>query len=129
MEWYEILIGVVSVFGGGAGLISIYKAKSEKTGIDIDNMQTMLDESHKMYNDARAETKELRDEFSAYKEENMEYVREFKKRFAAVEERLSKAELAVFQGYRCPFPSKTEDCPVLQEFNRGHCKECSEANN
>lgn len=124
MEWYNILAIVLGSIGGVGGLIALYKAKSEKTGIDIKNMQTMLDEAHEMYNDARNETKELREEFSAYKKENMGYIAEFKERFAKVEGRLEKTELAVFQGYRCPFPPKVADCPVLKEYERGSCEEC-----
>ena len=71
MVWYEILTLVVGAFGGTAGIIAIYKAKPEKTSIEVKNMQTMLDEAQGMYDDARKETKELREEFSKYKEENM----------------------------------------------------------
>lgn len=124
MEWYEILISVVATLGGVGGFVSIYKAKPEKTSIEVKNMQEMLDEAHKMYDDARAETKELREEFSEYKKENMEYVAEFKKRFAKIEGRLEKTELAVYQGYRCPFPPKVADCPVLKEYEKGNCEEC-----
>jgi cytochrome c oxidase assembly protein Cox11 len=122
MEWYSILSLVLGALGGTAGVVGLYKAKSEKTGIDVNNMKNMLDESHKMYDDARAETKELREEFKAYKMEMMEYVGEFKQRFNQVENRLEKTEIAVYQGYRCPFPPRQDDCPVLQEFNK--CKEC-----
>ena len=124
MVWYEILTLVVGAFGGTAGIIAIYKAKPEKTSIEVKNMQTMLDEAHDMYDDARKETKELREEFSKYKEENMHYVAEFKNRFAKIEDRLSKTELAVYQGYRCPFPPKVADCPVLKEYEKGNCSEC-----
>ena len=124
MVWYEILTLVVGAFGGTAGIIAIYKAKPEKTSIEVKNMQTMLDEAQGMYDDARKETKELREEFSKYKEENMQYVAEFKARFAKIEDRLSKTELAVYQGYRCPFPPKVADCPVLKEYEKGNCSEC-----
>ena len=124
MEWYEILISAVATLGGVGGFISIYKAKPEKTSIEVKNMQSMLDGAHEMYDDARKETKELREEFSKYKEENMQYVAEFKNRFAKIEDRLSKTELAVYQGYRCPFPPKVADCPVLKEYEKGNCSEC-----
>ena len=124
MVWYEILTLVVGAFGGTAGIIAIYKAKPEKTSIEVKNMQSMLDEAHEMYDDARKETKELREEFSKYKEENMAYVAEFKNRFAKIEDRLSKTELAVYQAYRCPFPPKVADCPVLKEYEKGNCSEC-----
>lgn len=127
MEWLEIIktiATVVATIGGVGGFIALYKAKAEKTGIDVNNMQSMLDEAHKMYDDARAETKELREEFKAYKLEMMEYVGEFKQRFNYVENRLEKTEIAVYQGYRCPFPPRQDDCPVLQEFNKSKCIEC-----
>ena len=124
MEWYEILISAVATLGGVGGFVSIYKAKAEKTSIEVKNMQEMLDEARNMYNDARKETKELREEFSQYKKENMGYIAEFKERFAKVEGRLEKTELAVYQGYRCPFPPKIADCPVLKEFEKGNCEEC-----
>ena len=124
MEWYEILISAVATLGGVGGFVSIYKAKPEKTSLEVKNMKEMLDEAHNMYDDARAETKELREEFSKYKEENMMYVTEFKKRFAKIEDRLEKTELAVYQGYRCPFPPKVADCPVLKEYEKGNCSEC-----
>ena len=124
MEWYEILISAVATLGGVGGFISIYKAKPEKTSIEVKNMQSMLDEAHEMYDDARKETKELREEFSKYKEENMQYVAEFKNRFAKIEDCLEKTELAVYQGYRCPFPPKVADCPVLKEYEKGNCNEC-----
>lgn len=125
MEWYEILISAVATLGGVGGFVSIYKAKPEKTSIEVKNMQEMLEEAHHMYDDARNETKELREEFSEYKKENMLYVAEFKKRFAEIEGRLGKTELAVYQGYRCPFPPKVMDCPVLKEYEKGNCEECS----
>ena len=124
MEWYEILISAVATLGGVGGFVSLYKAKPEKTSIEVKNMQTMLDEAHKMYDDARQETKELREEFSEYKKENMGYIAEFKSRFEKVEGRLERTELAVFQGYRCPFPPKVTDCPVIKEYEKGHCDEC-----
>lgn len=127
MDWAEVLKtigGIIAVFGGVGGLIALYKAKPEKTSLEVKNMKEMLDEAHNMYDDARAETKELREEFSKYKEENMAYVAEFKNRFAKIEDGLEKAELAVYQGYRCPFPPKVADCPVLKEYEKGNCNEC-----
>lgn len=124
MEWYNILAIVLGAFGGVGGFVALYKAKPERTSIEVKNMQEMLEEAHHMYDDARAETKELREEFSEYKKENMGYIAEFKARFAKVESRLEKTELAVYQGYRCPFPPKVADCPVLKEYEKGNCSEC-----
>lgn len=135
MEWYEISALLVGALGGTAGLIGLYKAKAEKTGIDIGNMQEMLNEAHKMFDSACEEKEAIQKEFSSYKAENMKYIGEFKARFAKVEERLDRAEenvlslkSAVYQGYRCKFPEKIEDCPVIKEYEKRHCADCSKTN-
>ena len=136
MEWYNILAIVLGALGGVSGIvsgiISIYKAKPEKTTIDVGNMQTMLDEAHKMYDDMKREKELVNEEFHAYKEENMRYVAEFKDRFEKVEQRLDRTENevlrlrgAIYQGYRCKFPVNVEDCPVIKEYEKKHCKSCN----
>ena len=135
MVWYEIVALLVGALGGTAGFIGIYKAKAEKTGIDIGNMQEMLAEAHKMFDTACEEKEEAQKEFREYKAENMRYIGEFKERFAKLEERLDTAEStifdltgAVYQGYRCRYPEKIEDCPVIKEYEKKHCKKCSTKN-
>lgn len=136
MEWYNIVLLLLGGVGGTAGLISIYKAKPEKTGLEIGNMREMLDEARKMFNDACEEKEQVQKEFSDYKAENMKYIGEFKERFAKVEKRLDKAEDtifdltgAVYQGYRCKYPEHVEDCPVIKEYEKKHCKKCVTKNN
>lgn len=135
MVWYEIAALLIGAFGGTAGLIGLYKAKAEKTGIDIGNMQEMLNEAHKMFDSACEEKEAIQKEFSAYKAENMKYIGEFKARFTKVEERLDRAEenvlnlkSAVYQGYRCKFPEKIEDCPVIKEYEKRRCDDCRKTN-
>lgn len=131
MEWYNILSIVVGALGGTAGFVGLYKAKSEKTTIDVGNMQTMLDEAHKMYDEMKEEKNIVNQDFRDYKEETMSYIEQFKERFAKVEERLDRAEETVFQlkgaiyrGYRCKFPENIEDCPVIKEYEKLHCEGC-----
>lgn len=131
MEWYEILTLILGAFGGTAGLVGLYKAKAEKTGIDITNMKEMLEEAHKMYDEMKEEKELINKEFHDYKEENMKYIGEFKDRFAKVERRLDKTENivlqlkgAVYQGYRCKYPQNIEDCPVIKEYEKTQCDKC-----
>ena len=133
MEWYNILGLILGAFGGTAGIVSLYKAGAEKTGIDINNMQSMLDEAHKMFNAICSEKEKVQEEFNAYKKDNMQYITEFKDRFAKVEERLDRAETKVFNlqsalyhGYRCKYPTNIEDCPVLKEYDKMQCKKCEQ---
>ena len=136
MEWYNILSIIIGALGGTAGFVGLYKAKSEKTTIDVGNMQTMLDEAHKMYDKMTEEKNNVNQEFHDYKEETMSYIEQFKLRFAKVEERLDRAEETVFQlkgaiyrGYRCKFPDNVEDCPVIKEYERIHCTGCDSCEN
>lgn len=136
MEWYNILAIVFGALGGTAGLVGLYKAKSEKTTIDVSNMQTMLDEAHKMYDDMRAEKEAGQEEFKEFKAKNCEYIEAFKKRFEKLEKRLDETEETVFhlkgaiyQGYRCKFPMNVEDCPVLKEYERTRCDDCESCTN
>lgn len=136
MEWYEIVTIVLGALGGIGGLVSLYKAKAEKTTIDVNNMQEMLNEAHKMYDEMKGEKELVNKEFHDYKEENMKYITEFKERFRQVENRLERTEEAVFQlkgaiyrGYRCKFPTNIEDCPVIKEYEKVQCEKCNNADN
>ena len=136
MEWYEILGLVLGTFGGTAGLIGLYKAKPEKTSIEIKNMKEMLDEAHKMFDTACEERDSLQKELKDYKDDTMKYISEFKRRFTKVEDRLDKAETSVLKlksvinrGYRCKYPETVEDCPVIKEYEKMHCNDCCEINN
>lgn len=131
MEWYNILVLILGAVGGVGGLVGLYKAKAEKTGIDITNMKEMLEEAHKMYDEMKEEKELINKEFHDYKEENMKYIGEFKDRFAQVERRLDKTENivlqlkgAVYQGYRCKYPQNIEDCPVIKEYEKTQCDKC-----
>lgn len=131
MEWYNILILILGGVGGIGGIVGLYKAKSEKTGIDITNMKDMLEEAHKMFNAISEEKSKVQEEFDNYKKDNMQYISEFKERFARVEKRLDRAEEkvltlqgAVYQGYRCKFSPNIADCPVLQEYEKIQCNSC-----
>ena len=123
MEWYNIIVLIIGALGGTAGFISIYHAKSNKDTIDINNMQEMLEEAHKMYDSMKLERQEEQDAFKQYKADNMRYVEEFKERFRILEGRLSESEevvlklrSSIYSCYRCALPSKIDDCPVLVAF-------------
>ena len=133
MEWYEIVISAVATLGGVGGFISIYKAKPEKTSIEVQNMKEMLGEAHKMFDKMKEEKEAEHKEFEEYKKTNMTYVSEFKDRFKKVEDRLDKAEQFVFvlksviyRGYRCPYPPSIKDCPIIKAYESEGCEECME---
>lgn len=136
MEWYEIAISAVATLGGVGGLISLYKAKPEKTSIEVQNMKEMLGEAHKMFDKMKEEKESEHEAFEEYKKTNMAYVSEFKERFKQVEDRLDKAEQFVFvlksviyRGYRCPYPPSIKDCPIIKAYEGEGCEECMEEHN
>lgn len=131
MTWYEILGALGGLGGVSAFFIAMYNAKSNRQTIDIGNMQTMLDEAHKMYDELKEEKETVNKEFHDYKSETMRYISEFKERFNKLEGRLDKTEdkvlnlqRSIYQGYRCKYPEKIEDCPVLKEYEKFKCNLC-----
>lgn len=135
MEWYNILAIVLGAFGGVGGFVALYKAKPEKTSIEVQNMKEMLGEAHKMFDKMKEEKEAEHEEFEEYKKNNMEYVSEFKERFKKVEDRLDKAEQfvftlksAIYRGYRCPYPPNIEDCPIIKAYKGEGCEDCENHN-
>lgn len=131
MTWYEIIVGLIGVIGGSSGVISLYNAKANKQTIDIGNMSSMLDEAHKMFDEMKEDRDGIKQQFDEYKKETMTYVADFKARFAKLETRLDSAEgdvlnlkRSIYQGYRCKYPEKIEDCPVLKEYEKFKCNIC-----
>jgi hypothetical protein len=119
MEWYEILVTVVGAVGGVGGIggvISIYMAKSNKTKVDIGNMQEMLNEAHKMYDEVRAEKNEYKQEFFEYRDKTNQYIEEFKERFSMIESKMDAFERTILLAYRCQYPENIKDCPVIKRY-------------
>lgn len=123
MSWYEIIIGILGLVGGGAGFISIYQAKSNKQTIDISNLSAIIEEERK-------ERAELRAEYDAYKESVDERIRVFKIEFENMKRSNFQYLKAIYQAYRCKFPQNTCDCPVIKAIeNSGVCDVCCEEDN
>lgn len=139
MNWLEI-IGAV---GGAAGIVAlvnaglnVYKARGEKTKVDVGNMQEMLEESHKMFNEAikRYEAAEKRIEenrvqFKQYVDDLRREVEELKESDKNKEVRINNLEKAVNVAWRCKYPQNTADCPVIKEYEKRHLCDGCEHNN
>lgn len=128
MEWYQILVLVVGGFGGATGLVAIFHAKSKKDTIDIGNMQQMLNEAHKMYDEMKLEKQEQAKEFHSYKEENEKRLNRLEARLDESENRSKNLSIAILQGYRCRLPQENQICPVIREYEKRNCDECMEKN-
>lgn len=128
MNWIEI-IGLV---GGGAGIVALVKAgievfnaRSNRTTVDLGNMQKML-------NDALKRNDELEKRFNEFVEKTHGYVEELRTaivsrddKINSLDERVNNMEKVVNVAWRCKYPDNVEDCPVIQEYEKRHlCDEC-----
>lgn len=128
MNWIEIL----GLIGGGAGIVAlikagidIYNAKSNRTTVDLGNMQKMLDDALKR-NDA------LEKKFNEFVEKTHTYIEELRAAIVSrddkidnLDSRMNDMEKVVNVAWRCKYPDNVEDCPVIQEYEKRHlCDEC-----
>ena len=125
MEWYNVLVLILGALGGTAGLIGLYKAKSEKTTIDITNMEKMLNDALGRYDKLEGQFDEFRTECHSYIEGLRGKIVDLEKRDKEKERRLNSLEKVVNVAWRCKYPQNVQDCPVVQEFEKRHlCDGC-----
>ena len=128
MNWTEIL----GLIGGGAGIVAlikagidIYNAKSVRTGVDISNMEKMLKDSMEREDKLESKFDEFRDESHKYVVELRGQISDCKGLISKLENRLNNFEKVVNTAWRCNFPPRIEDCPVIKEYERRHlCEGC-----
>ena len=119
MEWYNILVLLLGGFGGISGVISLYHAKSNKDTIDIKNLHSIIEEE-------RTERENLAKEYYQYRQFVDKKVESVKKDFEELKAENKKMIKAIYQAYRCTYPDKLHDCPVIKTFEDScACEECS----
>ena len=119
MEWYNILVLLLGGFGGISGVISLYHAKSNKDTIDIKNLHSIIEEERK-------EREDLTKEYYQYRQFVDKKVESVKKDFEELKAENKKMIKAIYQAYRCTFPEKMHDCPVIKTFEDScKCEECT----
>ena len=118
MEWYNILVIILGGFGGISGVISLYHAKSNKDTIDIKILHSIIEEERK-------EREDLTKEYYQYRQFVDKKVDSVKKDFEELKAENKKMIKAIYQAYRCTFPEKMHDCPVIKSFEDScRCDEC-----
>lgn len=123
MAWYEIVGVLLGAVGGISGIvggfITMYNAKSNKDTIDIKNLHSIIE-------DERAERENLTKEYYQYRRFVEEKVASVKKDFEELKAENQKMVKAIYQAYRCTYPDKLHDCPVIKSFEDScHCDDCS----
>ena len=113
MEWYNIIVLLLGTVGGVGGLISVYHAKSNKDTIDISNFQRLIEEE-------REERRLLKEEYRGYKETVERKVEKVKADVEKMQRDNQSMITSIYQAYKCKFPQKLHDCPVVKMFvNQG----------
>lgn len=135
MDWIQ----VIGTIGGSAGIVALIKvgidvffAKSNKTSVDIKNMQEMLNESHKLFNEVVSKYKTLEEKIEKDRQASHSYIESLRKRieeaensYRALDSRINKLEKVVNVAWRCKFPTDIGDCPVIQKYEKLHlCEGC-----
>ena len=128
MNWLEI----VGAVGGAAGIVAlinaglnIYKARGEKTKVDIANMEQMLHDSMERYDKLEAKFDKFQKEAHEYVESLRGEITNLKGVVNALEMRVNHFEKVVNSAWRCDYPDDIKDCPVIQEYERRHlCEVC-----
>ena len=129
MNWIEIL----GTIGGSAGLVALikvgidlYNAKAGKTKVDVANMQEMLKEAHKMYDEATNRYNNIVSRFDTYKEEIEKKEEKRDEKISELISKFNKLERTVTQAYRCKYPENIQDCPVVKSYEEKHlCEDCN----
>lgn len=122
MSWHEIVINILVSLGGLAGIGAFIKvflfAKQERKSKEIENKSSEVDNLLKLVH-------ELREEMRQDKAETHKYVGEFKARQMSLERKFENYKRATMEAYRCRFPEKIEECPVVHALNEMNmCDEC-----
>lgn len=128
MNWTEIL----GLIGGGAGIVAlikagidIYNAKSNRTTVDISNMEKMLNDSIARYEKLEQKFDEFQNKSHGYVEGLRARILGIEKRCQSQEDRINNMEKVINLAWRCDYAPKIEDCPVIKEYEKRRlCEDC-----
>lgn len=120
MDW----INVLSVLGGGAGIVALVKAgidifyaKPNRDKLEVDVLNAVIERLDK-------ELERKDNEMKKYKQDVNDRVAEVKKEVMAERQENANFRMAIYQAYRCKFPQTPSDCPVIAAFESVKCEGC-----
>ena len=133
------VIDVIATIGGGAGIVALAKvgidvffAKSNKTTIDLKNMQEMLNESHRLFNEVVVRYEALEKRIEEDRTKSHQYIESLRNRIEATEGEVralhndvNSLQRIVNVAWTCRYPEKIESCPVVQKYEKMRlCEDC-----
>lgn len=128
MNWTEVL----GLIGGGAGIVAlikagidIYNAKSNRTTVDISNMEKMLNDSIARYEKLEQKFDDFQNKSHGYVESLRSRIMGIEQRCQSQEERINNMEKVINLAWRCDYAPQIDDCPVIKEYERRRlCEDC-----
>lgn len=121
MEWYEIMMGVLGIVGGGSGILAIYKARPEKQAQEIANLSNIITKEREIADAERTQAQKERNQAQ-------EMIGKLRERVAVVESRDKLYFMSIMASYQCRSVDNIKDCPVMSKFdelcdkNEGVCE-------
>ena len=108
MDWSGIgdLLTYVGTFLGGGWLLSLYKAKPEKTNLEIKNLREAMEAQREVVGGLKDRVGDLSREVTA------------------LHHRVDMKHEVIYSAYGCRLIKMPEDCVVLQEYEK-KCLSCS----
>lgn len=95
-----MLSTVISMLGGGTGLLSFYYARMKRESMAIENLKQVISE--------------IKDVHSTYKAETDAKIERLNQQVIRMHERSAKQNVAISQSYRCTYPPTGSICPVVE---------------
>lgn len=124
MVWYEVVVLIASTFGGVSGGVALYKARAEKTGLDVSNFNAML-------KSLMGRCDALEKQITLDREQSHKYVMELRTNqetqdsvISDLKNSVHALERTVTMAYRCKFPENIQDCPVVHAYEEKLCNSC-----
>lgn len=128
-DWVQIL---AIVFGSGGvitGVASLMKTKADNDRIDSTTFKTFFDESQERYENELQRMKESSEE---YRKTTDDEILQLKEDIKKMNRNQNISIRAINSAYRCGYPPKLNECPVLKtldiESSKSN-KKCNELKN
>ena len=105
----EYITQIIEIIGGlltGGIFVSWYKAKPERTSIEIENLKSVIETMKEADSDHRAE--------------NKAEISELRSEVRSLQVTVENDKKAIYSAYDCPFPHKASDCIVLRNYRNNN---------
>lgn len=123
MDWTTILVaiigsGVLSTILGA--IINKRERKSKNDGIDISNLQSIVQTLASRVDAVEKKADEDREKAHGY-------ITELREEIVSLRKQVNTLERVTTQAYRCKYPDNIQDCPVVKAYEAKHCDACAHA--